>query len=252
MSRLIWDGEGSRSYNAGLDRGVLYPSVEPGVAWAGLISLEESSEDVQEFDVYVDGQKANRGKSSGAFSANLTAYTYPTEFGDYSGAYRLGRNRNNSEFGLSWRVMVGPGDDYEIHLLYSAKASPTGLTHKTFGGSSDAETMSWSISTRPIIFNSMSISHLIIGSYDLRPGALAELEETLYGGFITDPRLPDIQDILDIVEKHAIFKVTDNGDGTATISGPDDAVYALDATTWRLDWSSVVQIVGETYRLSSL
>lgn len=251
MSSIKW-GEGSRDYGAGLDRGVLYPSVGPGVAWNGLISVVESTDDVREFEVYVDGQKVNQGSSSGAFSAELNAYTYPTEFYDYSGVDALNRTRSKEEFGLSYRVPIGSGGAYEIHLVYLARATPTESSHKSIDAGSEAETMAWSLTTRPIFYDDKAISHLIMRSIDFRPGALAAIEAGLYGAFGSDPHILQPQEILDIIEQYAIFKVTDNGDGTATISGPDEAVYALDATTWRLDWPSVVQIDGETYRLSSL
>ena len=245
-------GEGSRDYSAGLDRGVLYPSVGPGVAWNGLVSITESSDDIRNLQVYVDGQKVNQQSSSGAFSADLTAYTYPTEFYDYSGVKALSRTRSRDEFGLTWRVMIGSEGDYEIHLVYLARATPQQIAHKSLDTGAEAETMAWSLTTRPIFFDDKQISHLIMRSTDFRPGALAEIEEGLYGGYLTDSKILQPQEILDIIEKYAIFKVTDNGDGTVTISGPDDAVFSLDATTWRLDWPSVIQISGDTYRLSSL
>jgi hypothetical protein len=65
-------------------------------------------------------------------------------------------------------------------------------------------------------------------------------------------RLPDPQEIFDIFEANSILRVVDNGDGTFTVTGPDDAITMLDDTTFEIDWPSVVVIDSNTYEISSL
>jgi hypothetical protein len=50
---------------------------------------------------------------------------------------------------------------------------------------------------------------------------------------------------------NALFRVVDNGDGTATITGPTGWVDALDATTYRITSPSAIPIDSETYRISN-
>ena len=42
MSRLTWADPGERFFEIGVDRGVLYVGDDAGVAWNGLISVDES------------------------------------------------------------------------------------------------------------------------------------------------------------------------------------------------------------------
>lgn len=56
MAILEWDKVGERTYQAGLDRGVLYLNDGTVVPWNGLISVEESS-DAELKSFYLDGVK---------------------------------------------------------------------------------------------------------------------------------------------------------------------------------------------------
>jgi hypothetical protein len=93
---------------------------------------------------------------------------------------------------------------------------------------------------------------LIIDPSVAYPEALAHVEDVLYGSEDGDARLPDIGDLLDLFEQHAILTVIDHGDGSYTIIGPDDVVQPIDATSYSISWPSVVQIDEDTYRVSSL
>lgn len=41
MAELVWGGNGQRYFETGIDRGVLYPRVGPGVPWNGLTGISE-------------------------------------------------------------------------------------------------------------------------------------------------------------------------------------------------------------------
>ena len=56
MAKVEWDEAGKRIYESGIDQGVLYLTNRLGVAWSGLISLEEISKEDTSI-VYLDGVK---------------------------------------------------------------------------------------------------------------------------------------------------------------------------------------------------
>ena len=60
MTALVWDADGSRLYETGVDRGVLYPrdpstgAYGTGVAWNGLTNVTESPSGAEETALYAD------------------------------------------------------------------------------------------------------------------------------------------------------------------------------------------------------
>ena len=60
--KIVWDAEGERLFETGVDRGVLYPIDETGaygigVPWNGLTSVSESPEGGEPNPIYADNQK---------------------------------------------------------------------------------------------------------------------------------------------------------------------------------------------------
>src|SRR5689334_11158048 len=111
MSTLVWDGVGDRLYENGVTRGVLYKDDGVGVAWNGLISVEETSGDSVS-PIHFDGVKFNDLVTLGDFEAKLKAYTYPDEFLPYEGVLEeqagfFISNQPKSRFGLSYRTLIG-------------------------------------------------------------------------------------------------------------------------------------------------
>jgi hypothetical protein len=84
MTMLSWSKVGERLFEAGLDRGVLYPPAGTPVAWSGLTSIEESVDD-DAVAFYIDGIKYLDHEVLGDFSAKLKAFTYPDEFEEFDG-----------------------------------------------------------------------------------------------------------------------------------------------------------------------
>ena len=62
MSKITWDKTGERTYETGVDRGVLYPIGEngtypKGVAWNGLSAVTESPSGAEANAIYADNIK---------------------------------------------------------------------------------------------------------------------------------------------------------------------------------------------------
>jgi hypothetical protein len=87
---------------------------------------------------------------------------------------------------------------------------------------------------------------------DVQPGALADLEALIYGDDDNDPVLPSPTEVLEIFESHTTLRITDNGDGSWTATGPDSAIVMLDATTFQITWPSAIFIDATSYKISSL
>lgn len=251
MARISWSEQASRPNTAGVDRGVFFIAGEEGLPWNGLLRVTESSPDVLTKRIFQDGQAILVKQRATDYTSVLEAYTYPPEFEPYSGYSDTVRTRIRP-FGLSYRVMTGE-TSYQIHLLYNVVAKPQDLQFTTIGDSIDPVTFSWDILSRPVkLAGRHASSHIVIDSEATHPWTLEAIERELYGDGEVISHLPTPQEIEQIYQDNAIFKVVDNGDGTATISGPDEAIQMLTTDRVKLDWPSVQRLNRTTYRASSL
>lgn len=232
---MKWD---SRDYIAGLDRGVFYLDNIPGEPWNGLTSITEDLADTDEQVRYIDGVKTDSRRRRGDFSGTIEAFTYPDSFFD-----NVLVRRRPARFGLSYRT------SNEIHLVYNVLIGPETITTQQL----DTDVFRWTFSTLPIsIPGARSCAHLIVDVDMAYASTISALEDILYGSDAVSARLPRPVEILEIFEQHSILRVVDNGDGTATITGPDEAIQALDSTTYQITWPSVIQLDAVTYKISSL
>lgn len=214
MAKIIWDQTGSRIYETGVDRGVLYPiNVEgkysPGVAWNGLSNVSESPSGAEATAIYADNIKYLSLTSAEEFGATIEAYTYPPEFGECDGSASITEGvtigqQNRKTFGFSYRTLIGNDVDgnehgYKIHLVYGCKASPSEKSYGTVSDSPEAITMSWEITTTPVnVTNFKPTSHLVIDSTIVSAAALTAIEEKLYGG-TAEAELPLPDEVLNII-----------------------------------------------------
>lgn len=237
MPRLSWDVS---EYEYGISHGVIYPPNGDGEAWNGLTGVQETTEPAEN-PMYVDGLRIRDRTREDSFSAALTAYSHPLSFLDIVSRYRV------TSFGFSYRVEKQT--QHEIHILYNVLANASEFEHAQ---NSPGE-YSWGISTVPLKLPEGGFTaHLIVDATIAYPSAVQELEDVLYGSDIGPARLPTPEEILTIFEGHAILKVTDNGDGSFTVDGPDEAIVMLDATTFQITWPSAIYISADTYKISSL
>lgn len=263
MTQLTWDDTVDRVYEAGVDRGVLYPTIGDGVAWSGLtaVSMHPSGGAAQAY--YIDGRKYIQVAAAEEFAATLEAYTYPREFADCDGTGTVhnglfATQQDRQQFGLSYRTKIGsasnPDYAYKIHIIYNALAEPSDTDYKSIGDSPDTVEFSWNITTTPPfpMTGIKPTSHLEIDTRYANPNAILDVEAILYGNTENEPRLPDLDELIAIFDAYAILSVTDNGDGTALIEGPDEAIVEVDPSTFTITWPSVEAIDVDTYLISSL
>ena len=201
MTRVVWNDPTERIIHGGLDRGMLYRALEPGLPWNGLISVDESSSGGETQGYYIDGIKHLNNVAPEEYTATLSAFSRPKEFapceglnGDNNGLYFAQQPRQS--FGLSYRSGVGNGvaalgSDHQIHLVYNAKTTPTTKNRKTLTNVSTPMTLSWGLTVLPVtIAGVRSTAHLVLETSEMEPSVLQEVEDALYGTPSSDPYLP--------------------------------------------------------------
>jgi hypothetical protein len=215
MAPLTWDQVGERTYEHGVDRGVLYlPDTTgdyiEGFAWNGLTTVTESPSGAESNPTYADNIKYLNLISLEEFGATIEAYTYPDEFAQCDGTAEpepgifLGQ-QNRRAFGLAYRTLKGNDTDgdshgYKIHLVYGALAKPSEKAFASINDSPEAITFSWEIATTPVqVAGHKPTSLLTIDSTKVDPAKLTALETILYGSVGDDPRLPLPDEVITLV-----------------------------------------------------
>ena len=201
MAKLEWDKTGTHYFENGVDHGVLYPQTDGevsgsvvygnGVAWNGLTSVTQSPEGAEPSAVYADNIKYLSLLSVEEFNATIEAYTYPDEFAACDGSASLGEGvtidqQARKTFCLSYRTKIGNDVNsdlgYKIHIIYGCLAAPSERAYETVNDSPEAMTLSWEISTTPVVVTGFKpTSHLVIDSTKVKPAALKAIEDALYG-----------------------------------------------------------------------
>lgn len=234
MSRLTWD---DRNYDLGADRGVVYLHNGEVEVWNGLTAVTEKPSDIRTRVRYRDGVRSLNQRAEDSYSATVECYTYPDAI--------LGAR---TAFDMSYRVRTGKG--YEIHLVYNAIARSTGAAYKQ---QDDLTPFTIDILTKPRVMPLLRSpsAHVIVDASKAYPPAVAAVETILYGDDHDEPRFPNPEDLVPIFDVNALFKVVDNGDGTATLTAPDDVFEWLSATEADVDWPYVNRVSEDTLRIRS-
>jgi len=264
MAKLVWDQSGEKIFEAGLDRGVLYFEDEPGVAWNGLVSLDEV--DLMGYAGYIyDGEKRGNIPIASGFAGELTAFTYPPEFAkafgtetnDTIAGLHIPNQPSVPNFGLSYRTFVGDDIDninlgYKIHILYNLTAVESGPDYETLSDDIEPIEFKWSFTSRRERLDGYApTGHVIIDSRYLSEVRMERLEEILYGTETSDPWLPSLVTLYELIDNSFRVTIVDNGNGTWTASGPNDLVTMIDATTFEIESDGVTIIDPDTYTIES-
>lgn len=212
MAKLTWDNIGERTYETGVDHGVLYPqkngTYPKGVAWSGLTSVSENPSGAEDNPIYADNIKYLNLKSAEDFGATIECVTYPDEWAACNGqadlvpGVVLGQQARNT-FGLCYRTRIGndtEGDDYgfKLHLIYGCSASPSQISYSTVNESPEANTFSFEITTTAIPIEGTSedgksyrpVASITVDSTKVDSDKLTSLMDILYGTGEAEARLP--------------------------------------------------------------
>ena len=205
MTRLDWNAPGTRTYETGIDRGVLYVD-GMGHAWNGLLSVEESPSGGEATPYYYDGIKYANVASYEEFEASITALSAPKAFLDVEGTASVARGfyatqQPRKPFSFSYRTLIVSdtneiGSCYKLHIVYNALAGPSSRENVTLSDTPEPMELSWEITaTPPRVYGHRPTSHFVIDSTEASPIILGELESIMYGTEESQPRLPRLDEL---------------------------------------------------------
>lgn len=245
MARLEW-GLGPRLFERGVDQGVLYLD-GTGVPWNGLVSVEEKTTGAVNTDHYFEGNRIHISQESGDYEARISAFTYPDVFAEYNGFADVEEYRR---FGFSYRTQLGP-DAHRIHLVYNVLVRDDQRDWKTIAERPDPSLFGWDIySASEPVPGAGPGSHLTMEA-PRDPTVLNEIEDILYGTETTEPRMPDPAEIIELYEAATLLRITYNGDGTYTATGPDDMVQVLADGSFQINAPSAFLLNEDIFVVNS-
>ena len=262
MATLLWDQPGERTYEVGVDRGVLYLEDGRGFVWNGLRGVEESY-DRETTSHYIDGVKYLQTMTPGDFSARLRAFTYPEEFDSVIGAEPVGEGmvyygQPPKKFHLSYRTKAGDdlrGNDagYKLHILYNLMAVPDTKMYSTMEESLTPVEFAYTLTGTPVSIDGYRPTvHISIDSRTTHPDVLAAIEEILYGSDFTNARLPTLSEVTDLMTMYGSLVIVDNGDGTWTAIDLADQYITMDSPTeFTIDNVNATMLDPDTYTVST-
>lgn len=219
MAKLVWDETGKKTFETGLDHGVVFPTeagkYQTGYAWNGLTSIAESPSGAEPTNLYADNIKYLTLLSAEDFGGTINAYSYPPEFELCDGTAEIGdgvtiAQQPRKVFGLVYRTKMGndmEGQDagYKLHVVYGALASPSEKTRDTINESPSAVEFSWSFTTTPVnVPGKAPTAHLTIDSTRAKPEALKKIEDALFGTEEEDSKLLMPEEILEILNANTM------------------------------------------------
>lgn len=217
MSKLVWDKVGTRHYETGVDRGVLFVqktdgSYEKGVAWSGLRSVNENPDGADATDLYADNIKYGVMRSAENFKATIGAYMAPDEFDACDGCAEMVEGvtigqQERTPFALAYRTRVESdtskgGKDYKLNIIYNATAAPSERSHETVNDSPSAMELSWDVETTPIEVEGFDpTAHITIDSRKVSAAAMKKIEDALYGTDSEESKLLLPNEIVEMIKQ---------------------------------------------------
>ena len=239
MPKIQWDTEGERIFETGVDRGMIYLPLIPGIAWNGLVKISESPAGGSVKEYYIDGEKYLDVPVSGEYSATIEALSVPDGFAPCRGLLRLMSglyvsHQPHQPFGFSYRTLIGDnlqGTDagYKIHIVYNALAKIADYVHQTDSERLNPKTFSLTVTTIPEVIKKFSpMAHFVIDSRKVPSWLLDYIENTLYGDELNEPRLPSSQELAIDLEGISVadiqisikrFRISGSGNGISEFSG---------------------------------
>lgn len=246
MTRIAWSQPGSRLFEAGVDRGVLYTDDGPGVAWTGLIGVEQNRSGGEAKPKFVDGVKVSNHLTLEQFQGTIEAYAYPLQFEACDGTANLqnglrAKNQRRRPFGMTYRTKIGndlQGIDYayRIHILYNLRAEPADRGYETLGEDIEPLTFSWDVTARPeLVAGLVPTAYFEIDSRVVPAELLQTLENILYGDSTQESSLPSAGELFFLFDSYddlvydaggpltPVFSIHDAGSASATVTSIVDS-----------------------------
>jgi hypothetical protein len=213
MSKLVWDDINSRTYEAGVDRGIIRSKSGLVIPWNGLKSVSEKSEEGGFSETYFDGKKIENRTTRGFFSCEIAGVHLPSQFDEnhqilwdaiqeivgekrvIGGLYVTSQKKR--EFDFCYRTKVNE-DDYKIHMVWDAVITESSSEVTTVSESIKITDYKWKVyAVPPRVFDYstfsdplLSTANFIINSRKAPPEKLEIFERLLYGTEDAFPYFP--------------------------------------------------------------
>lgn len=260
MAVLVWDRAGSRVFESGIDKGVLFLPDGGAVPWNGLVSVTEKFNRSSN-PVYFDGMKINDLIVEGDFSGSLKAITYPNEFIELEGFVQTREgmyvgNQHPKSFSLCYRSQIGndviQNAGYKLHILYNIIAMPADRSYNTFADSLELTEFEWDIEAIPErVTGFRPTAHVVIDSRQFDEDLLIELEKMFYGTEFADPVLIPLADLITFLDTWYAIEFIDHGDGSFSAVVQHDEDVILGDGTFEIAGVTGVFTDPDTYEVSS-
>jgi hypothetical protein len=201
MTRLSWETL-PRTFESGIDRGVLFFDNNESVEWNGLVSLTEDVAAVPGNPLYFDGICYNVEQDLSDYSAKVGAYIYPYMLEDHilalcDGRTFVGDQSPSSVFGFSYRTRTGEG--YRIHIVYNVVATIETTSYETISATPTLKPFTFIFRTTPVpIAGARPSSHIFVDSNEANSSKIYEIEKILYGSDEAHPRLPPVAEVVSL------------------------------------------------------
>lgn len=209
MAVITWDAIGSRTYEGGIDKGVLYLTDGTVLPWNGLVSVTEKATR-STTPIYFDGRKVMDLVEVGDFEATLEAITYPDEvlllegFGEMAGGVYVG-DQKPQIFHLSYQTKIGTdilGSEayYQIHILYNVTVIPSDKEYQTFSDDSEPMTFAWDLTAIPEdVPGFRPTAHVVLDSRRIDEVLLDDISLLLYGFSEVSPNFPSFETLMTMI-----------------------------------------------------
>lgn len=200
MTRIEWFAAEDRTFESGLDRGVIYPLNGWGVSWNALVSVDRASNDEKSNVIYYEGVPFDTEDTRYGGSTTVTAYTYPDVLDEMCGTipdengfgYGFG-DQEKQFFSMTYRTMIDQGPDYKIHVLINQKATMTGQPRGTHTDNLDPTNFTWQLTGVPTMIMNRHTTYILLDTRVISQSRMKLIEDMLYG---TATRDPDFKDFL--------------------------------------------------------
>lgn len=207
MVAVTWGDTGTRTYHAGVDRGMLYLPNLDGISWQGLTKVSVASSGSDPSENYLDGQKILNVPGNLELSGSIEAFSAPEEFAPCAGQMRLSTglfaaDQINQPFGFSYRTLIGndvQGQNYgyKVHVIYNVTAQAVDFQHSTETDSPSPVSYSWSVTAVPLSIPGYRPTARFV--FDTTKMDVSALEVILYGSVSTNPRLPTTDELISLL-----------------------------------------------------
>ena len=155
---MNWNDAQKKFWETGLGYVVLFPH-DPitnaplaGIAWEGVISINESPTGGDDTELYANNFEYARMRSQEELEGKIEGYTYPDELDLAMGTLTPSvgvkvAQQSRSQFSMVYRTMVyNDAQGYAgevLHVLYNLRLKPSERSSESVNESPDAITFSW-------------------------------------------------------------------------------------------------------------